>query len=197
MSYMSRFSVALATALLMGGAVGLAQAQAPDGAPLERSERFERALAAIDVVPDPRRMRQAIPDVRERLEAAARQPDRPRYERKRAITLMSGYPDDRTRASLRELASHADPDIRRAALYTLARTFGQPGDAALVARVMEATRDPDEGARRWAVRALRWIEHPEAGRALRELMRAEDASTRELAEYVLGRRAQRFGEPAR
>lgn len=153
------------------------------------ADRFERMLSAIDIVPSRSALDRQWPDAHKRLIQAATNDKRRGYTRNRAISLLSFFPAAGTRKTLRALCSHAAPEVRRIAVYTLGRTFGVPGTAALVKRIATATRDPQSDVRVFAVRALRWVRHPSAQRLLEALTRQRgDKSLRQLAARTLQRR---------
>lgn len=147
---------------------------------------FDDVLRAIDVVPERASLEQAFPDVRDRLEAAARDGSRSTYERHRAVTLLLQYPDARTRAYLAALSkdSTQPAEVRKMAVYTYGRTFGDSSVPDVVRFVASFLNDEPVVAQ-WAVRALRWVEHPEAAEILNRV-----AKTRPELE-VVARRALR------
>lgn len=156
---------------------------------LAQTDDFDRdVLLAYEAVPTAAGLVAAYPDARERLEAVAQDADRSMYERKRATTLMSLFADARARTFLEGLGATAEnPRLRRTALYTLARTFGQRPDAALVARVLAATKDADADVRHWAARSLRWVNDVAAVRELRQLEKSPDRKLAGIARLALKR----------
>lgn len=184
------------------GAVASAGAPAPrpaptDAAPTDADARFEGLLKAIDVLADRAGLDRAWPDARERLLRAAGEVDRDDWTRIRAVAFLSFYPDAGVREALLALADAPRVEVRRMALYTAARTFGAPGDPALVAAVERALGDDAISVREHAVRSLRWIDHPAAGRALARVEAGERPELRELARLTTTRRAQRLASPRR
>lgn len=153
-------------------------------------------LRSIDVVPASRaELERSLPDAQAQLIAAAKDATRDTYTRLRAIAFVSFYPDATTRAALVELAKAPAPDIRRAAVYSLGRTFGAiagdpvaRGIADLVADVAE--RDADAAVREHAVRALRWVDDPAAAARLERIGKARPELA-ELVKTTLERRAKR------
>lgn len=154
--------------------------QAPD---------FDRVvLGAIDTVPTRAQLDATFPDARERLEAAALDEARGTYARQRAITLLSLYPDARTRAFLEALLADGKPEARKIAVYTLGRGFGIAADARLVETITNViAREQDAVVREWAVRSLRWVAHKDARRALRELAAGADPQLAKIAALALRR----------
>ena len=154
---------------------------APEAAAQHQPD-FERdILGAFDIVPT-RAELDATPNVRDRLEGAALNADLTLYVRHRAITLMSFYPDARTRAFLEAQLLHASVEIRRRmAVYTLGRAFGLQADALLVARLASVIETDEPRVAEWAVRALRWVDHEDAVRILRHVAAGEDARLSALA----------------
>ena len=161
----------------------------------ETDKKFERMLKAVDTVPMKAQLDEAWPDAEVRLMRAAADPARDTWTRARAMSLLSLYPSDATRAFLEGMMRASDvPRLRQVATYTLGRAFGAPGDAELVAAIVQMTRDPDEKVRRRAVRALRWIDLDAARVALEALAKdTTDAELSKLARYVLERREARLG----
>lgn len=154
----------------------------------ERS--FTEVLAAIDTVPTREALDAAYPDAVQRLMDASRDASLGIYARHRAITLLSLYPTQETRAFLETLSVEArDPEIRKMAVYTVGRAFGTPGDAALVAFVERATQDETPTVREWAVRSLRWIAHPAAESLLLKLARVDHPMLQAIAKRALRKRA--------
>lgn len=155
-------------------------------------------LASIDTMPaDITHLEAISPTIRGDLEVAAADPARSLYERRRALLFLSHWPDARTRAWLEQsMVDEAMKPLRSSTVYLLARAYGQPGDEGLVALVDTATRDEDPEVRDRAVRALRWIDHAEAGRVLETLRYSPDGDLRHLAEHTLRRRDKRLGATA-
>lgn len=182
-----------AVALL--GALSLAPAALAAGAPSDRDAAFERVLNGFETVPTRVGLERAFPDARARLLAAATDASRrDGWPRQRAITLLNLYRDAGVRAALEGLSGDALPRVRRMAVYTLGRSFGQPGDAKLVETVKAAVADPEPDVRDLAVRALRWIQHPAARATLASLAKSHpDSGVRRLAKVTLERWAKRWG----
>jgi len=150
-------------------ALGVASAPstfaAPEPAPRTRSVRD--LLSAIDVVPPDRAsLERAFPNARAELLAIARDGSQSDWTRLRAVSLLSFFPEAATKAALVELGRDARVEVRRAALYTLGRSFGSI-DASVVPIIADAAeRDPDASTREHAVRALRWVDADVADEAL-------------------------------
>ncbi len=142
-------------------------------------------LRSIDTVPTRAQLDETWPDARARLMKAATDTDRNVYERHRAITLLSLYPDSKTRSALTELAASESAEIRKMAVYTAARTFGTPGDANLVSFVRRFVRDDNPEVREWAVRGLRWVDHAQAREVLESVLAADDAALKPVARRAL------------
>lgn len=141
---------------------------------------FERdVLRSIDTVPTRAQLDANFPQARAQLEAAALDTKHEMWIRHRAITLLSHYPDVRSRAFLGRLLDDPDHHVRRMAVYTLGRTFGQQADTELLERLGEVLRnDPSEEVVKWAIRSLRWVHHPEATRLLTTLAKRDDVKGR-------------------
>ncbi len=159
----------------------------------EESPDFGAMLEGIDVVPTRAQLEETWPDAQARMVLAATEGEG--WQRKRAISLLSLFPTPETRVVLQGLLANADAEVRRDAVYTLARAFGRPGDEALVAEVLRVARgDASEAVRQHAVRGLRWVDHAAAAQALLLLAESEgDLSS--LAGRVYNRRVKRLRTP--
>ena len=185
-------AAALTLALTLSSDGGRAIAASPTPSP---EALFESFLKAIDVVPASRAdLEQAFPDARARLLAAAGEDARDEWTRTRAIAFLGFYPDAGVRAALVGLAEHRHPEVRKRAVYQLARSFGQPGDAALLALVDRATGDADSRVAEAAVRGLRWVDAAGAKASLERIAASDRApkAMRSLARFTLERRAKRL-----
>lgn len=176
------------------------------------AQRFELLLETIDVVPNSREAFEAsFPDAQKRLDAAARDILRSTWQRVRAVTMLSYFPDASTRATLEALAVapaanlsavekaraiSADKEVRRQALYTLGRAFGPTGDTSLV-RFIEAriAAEPTVEVREHALRSLRWVDHDEARAALVRLSEKGPVELRPLAKQTMVKRDARLVSP--
>lgn len=203
------------SALTLSAAPALAHEPAPRDGAAERSqhtveERFELLLQTIDVVPESREaFEAAFPGARERLDAAARDTRRTTWQRVRALTMLSYFPEVATRQTLELLATppsdklsqaeraralSADVEVRRQALYTLGRAFGPAADAALV-RFIESriSSDPSREVREHGLRSLRWVDDGEARAALSRLATHKELG--KLAAEVQKKRDTRLASP--
>lgn len=170
----------------------------PDGPAKVERDAFEAMLSTIDVVPPDRESLLAtFPEAWERLDAAARDDARDDWTRLRAISMLSYFPEARTRMTLEAVARAKSPEIRRQAVYTLGRSFGETADATLVRFVASFARDPEPAVREHAIRSLRWVDAREAEVALGELGRTGSPSDRKLAAATLDKRKQRLASPRR
>lgn len=159
-------------------------------------DRFDAMLRQIDVVPPDRAaLEAAFPDAWQRLDAAARDGGRDTWSRLRAVSLLSFFPEPRTRATLEALSADADKEVRRQAIYTLGRGFGPTADLALVRFIEAHAADRDAAVAEHAVRSLRWVDHPEAALALTRLADKGPATLRALAKTTLDKRAARLLAP--
>ena len=157
---------------------------------------LDAVLGMIDGLPDAAALGAAWPDAPARLAAAAANPARSRYERERATSLLSLYPEPSTDVLLLALISGDDADVRTMARYTRSRTFGATLDATWVAQ-LEAVAVAGRGRESsYAVRSLRWCDAPEADTALSRLSDSADASMAALAQSIRVRRVQRLGLPS-
>ncbi|MEO1271675.1 MAG: HEAT repeat domain-containing protein, partial [Myxococcota bacterium] len=156
----------------------------------------KESSGAVDVVPTRAQLDANWTHADQRLMQAATDPTRDIWRRARALSLLSFYPTDTTRAFLlRMMDLNVEPRLRQVATYTLGLTFGTPGDPELVAQMVTMTQDPDDKVRRRAVRTLRWIDHPNAEDALKAIAKGSaDDELSKLAAYVLQRRHDRLGK---
>lgn len=177
----------------------LAAPPTPTTAPSEQvgePDRFDAMLRQIDVVPaDRAALEAAFPDAWARLDAAAREVARDEWSRLRAVSLLSFFPEARTRTTLESLAADPDQEIRRQAIYTLGRGFGTNADLALVRFIEARAADRAAEVAEHAVRSLRWVDHPEAALALDRLATKGPATLRTLAKTTLDKRAARLATP--
>jgi HEAT repeat protein len=189
-----KWTFAALAALGLVSTAGLAARHAAADSSVAAQDDFEVLLNAIDQVPDSADgLVKRWPDARERLMAAAQDDARRGWTRLRAISLLSFFPDEGVRLTLDRLGNHSDAEVRRAGLYTLGRTYGVPGDAALVARLRVGIADPNPEVQAHCVRALRWVNHIDALTALEELAKTHaNPALRTLAERTLAKRAQRI-----
>lgn len=176
-------------AVLALGGVGVA---APPVTP--EDARFDTMLRAIDVVPPDRAaLEEAFPDAWERLDRAAREAERDTWSRLRAVSLLSYFAGEpRTRSTLEAVATDRDREIRRQAVYTLGRSFGPSADAALVRFIEGYTADAEVAVAEHAVRALRWVDHQDAGRVLERLATRGPAHLKTLARTTIDKRTKRL-----
>ncbi len=187
-------------AMVVALQVVLGRAASADEPTDQRSDdaRFEELLRAIDVVPPDRGALEAIfPDAWARLDRAARQDERDTWSRIRAVSLLSYFPEARTRATLEALAGVADKEVRRQAIYTLGRGFGAVADRALVRFIEARTGDAEPEVAAHAVRSLRFVDHPEAKLALERIADKGPAGLRTLARTTIDKRELRLKEPKR
>ncbi len=181
---------ALALSLLILAA-NAATAQASPQTPEDRA--FARLLRSIDVIPASRgALERMFKDAHQRLMRAAKDDALGTYERVRAITLLSFFVEPETRVTLEALATRGDQHVRRWSIYTVGRTFGSPGDAALVRLVETVTADPQPEVSHHAVRTLRWIDHAAAGALLERLVGSERKAIARLARLTARKRAKRL-----
>lgn len=194
------FRLLTTLATLSGAGFATAVASAYEGAPPTETveARFEAMLRAIDVVPpNAVALTAAFPDAHARLLAAAADEARDDWTRQRAVSLLSFFPVDTTRAALVEIAQTGRAGPRAVALTTLGRTFG-PLAPRLPDPVLEALRAglsaADADVRDRAVRALRWVKDVRAEALLDEA--GGRSELRRLVDVTRARRA-RLLSPAR
>lgn len=128
-------------------------------------------LLPIDTIPTAQWLDATFDDPQGQLIEAAKTSTS--YERRRAITLLSLYPNARTRDALQSLVATGDSDTRSFAIYTLGRMYGPVADDALVKLVIEHTAVTDAEVAKWATRALRWLASPDAVKHLEAMSRAD------------------------
>ncbi len=157
-------------------------------------DAINAALRAIDTVPSAEALLKATEDAPQLLAATAQNQEADEYTRTRAVSLLSMFPTASTRSLLLSI-SRVDPApaIRDMAIYTVARTFGAPGDEELVALLADAVFENNSAnSRDNAVRGLRWIDHPNAEELLAKLKESNEEDLRQLAAYVDLKRERRM-----
>ncbi len=173
-----------------------AYAGGPHPTPTSPADSFELMLRSIDVVPPDRAsLEKTFPEAWVKLDAAAREEGRDTWTRIRAISLLSYFPEARTRTTLEAVSRSKDPEIRRQAVYTLGRSFGATADAALVTFITSFAADPVPAVREHAIRSLRWVDASEAEVALRDLTKQGAPDLRKLAQTTLDKRLERMKSP--
>lgn len=189
----------MASAMLAPGSVAFAAPEKESAAETKDADtRFAELLAAIDVVPaDREALERAFPDIQVRLQAAAKDSALPFYSRYRAVSLLSFFPEEGIAQSLRGLSEDENPELRRIAIYTLARTFGATADVDLVRFLERKTQDPVADVAEHAIRALRWVDHKEIVPVLERLRLQAPKAQRALVEDVIQRRDARLKGPRR
>lgn len=135
-----------------------------DAAPLPRALLDQ--LHGIDTVPTADELLAIDPEVVDRLYEAARDDELDGYARARAISLLSQLPTPRSLALLTDLALVGPDELRSVAIYTAGRAFGQKDPDAALSLVQAFVDAGSVRVRQYAIRALRWIDRPEATRAL-------------------------------
>jgi HEAT repeat protein len=196
----SLFSIPTIALLTILGTTSVpALASAPRPSPTSpASDPFELMLRSIDVVPPDRAsLEKTFPDAWVKLDAAARDEARDTWTRIRAISMLSYFPEGRTRATLEAVSQSKDPEIRRQAVYTLGRAFGATADAALVRFVASFAKDSVPAVREHAIRSLRWVDAAEAETTLRDLTKQGAPELRKLAQVTLEKRLERMKSPRR
>jgi len=157
-------------------------------------ESLETQVLSIDTVPSRAQLDAHGPGVQSRLIMMAMDPNQEIWARVRALNALSAYPNQASRTTLLILAQNPHTTLRGQALYTLARTFGKPGDARLVEHLKEALHDDQKQVRQLALRGLRWVDDPAAGTLLNMLSSDTDSPLARLARHVQQRRAERLAQ---
>ena len=126
----------------------------------------------------------------QRLISAANEHARDNYTRSRAISFLSFFAEAKNvRPSLEQLITDKKARIRGISVYTLARTFGDPGDTALVDSIEASVKDSVRDVKTFAIRSLRWVRHPSAVKSLERIAKtAPEKSLRTLANRTLKKR---------
>ena len=171
-----------------------AHASSADRDAVAERASFETFLKSIDIVPSSREaFVERFPSARAWLLEASADEARDTWTRRRALTLLSFFRDGGVRSHLSSQSMSDSAQTREWALYTLAKTFGVPGDAELVDFVIDRiAADPSSDVRLRGVRALRWIDHPAAGAELERLEASAVEPVRKLARHVRSRRLARL-----
>lgn len=181
--------------LALSAAVATGQTADPhDHAVRAPASGLDAALRAIDTLPTRAQLEAAVTNPVAGLADAALDDSRPRYERERAITLLSLFDAAQSRPVLEALAAYDDADIRTMATYTLVRAFQAEVGADWVPHLEEIARTADDREAEYAVRALRWVDAPAADGALARLA-ASGGERGELAATIRQRRLER-GAPS-
>lgn len=186
-------------ASLAGAPLIPTSAHAEPSRPTTQESRFEALLDAIDVVPpDGAALLAAFPDAEARLLSVAEDARRSTWHRQRALSLLSFLPSERTRGAVLTLCDDPNRDLAGLATYTLGRAFGSSLSARELAllerRALDTAPDRADQADQ-AVRALRWVDHPEAQRILTRVITETKASRPErsrLAATTQSRRQARL-----
>lgn len=132
--------------------VGSAVAHDHDG-------EIDAVLKAIDVVPTRAQLDKNIENAQERMIQAMNDTKRNDYERQRAITLLSLYPNQKTKDALLEgFRTFANPQLKKYTVYTLARTFGEASDDSIRQAVAQAKTDENIDVRKFAKLAEKYLQ---------------------------------------
>jgi HEAT repeat protein len=150
---------------------------------------FEQMLRSIDTVPTRPSMEKRWPNILDRLLVASHEKKRDTYTRSRAVSLLSFFPNTTTRSALKSLSTNSHSRVRSISIYTLARTFGDPGDDNLLQTIEARFKDSVQDVQAQAIRGLRWVRHPRAVELLTEASKnGTDNMLKRLAEKTLQRR---------
>ncbi len=180
---MKRF-ICFATTLLVLAIVQPAAAEESK----DRSE-MHQVLSSIDTIPTRDALQERFPAGEGLLVEIALDQQENFYLRKRATTLLSFYKSVEAARGLQKIATN-DEKLRPFAVYTLARTFGDTADAALVGRVSAFLDDSNPEVREWTLRGLRWMRHADAKTALEKFLQGDHpeklhkVAERSLARWV-------------
>ena len=154
--------MALVAGLMCLASVAIAQddSKAPSS---QASQKFDLLLKSIDTIPTRAELDQNYVDAQGLLIAGMNDANRTEYERQRALTLLSFYPNGQTRQAL-TLVFKNDPNdqLRKYALYTLARSFGETADRSLVELVGQGLQDESDDVRKFARLSVKYLKHPAA-----------------------------------
>jgi len=151
-------------------------------------------LQMIDVVPTRAALDAAADDALAVLIEIA-QAAEPGYQRDRAISLLSMYVDDpRAWSTLQTLVASDDVAVRRLALYTAGRAFGETPRAHEVATLLAAVAatEAEVAVLEHLCRALAWVDDAQAHATLAELTQHALPSVAELATRSVVTWGQRF-----
>ena len=173
----------LLTALLLSASSVAVAEDAPDA-------RFEVVLKALDVIPTRANLDAQFPDAQDRLIASATDESRSLYERQRAISLTSLYPNAKTQNFLTQLTASDDAEMRRIAYYTLGRAFGAIADDALVAVLGKGLSDKNAKVQQYTARALRYVQNERAAELLRGAASSSDVTLASIAKRALEKRVR-------
>lgn len=187
---------------LAGAALGLLclVCTAPDAARADARDHdraLMQVLAAYDSLPSTEQLDIRFPRLVDDLVRVAEDESLLSGVRVRAVALLGTRPASAlARATVRRFAESApDPLLRRASIHTLARAWGASLDATERSLVLRAADDTDVGVRSVAVRALAFVPHDDAARALDRLSRGRDPGLARLAARTKRARLARPAPP--
>lgn len=120
---------------------------------------IDEVLKAIDVVPTRAQLDHNLKNAQERIIHAMNDTKRNEYERQRAITLLSLYPNQKTKDALLEgFRTFENPQLKKYTIYTLARTFGEASDDSIRQAIAQAKNDESLDVRKFAKLAEKYLQ---------------------------------------
>ena len=139
------------------------------GDDLDDATAFHHMVRGIDVLPNRATMEERWPDALQRLIAFALDEDVPEYERWRATSLLTNFPESEAQDALLKLTDTEEPRIRSMAYYVLGTTFLEDGDDALLAELKTGLDDDEQRVRADVVRSFGWTNNEDAHQILRDI----------------------------
>jgi len=131
-------------------------------------------LAGIDTLPTRADLERVADDPQLALVKVALDHTMPLYERRRATSLLSFFPDAASEAYLTLIAAtSAAPRVRWMAVYTYVRRFGELKPDRVVGYARDVLKSPIPTDREAAARGLRWVPSEKATAVLESAARLE------------------------
>jgi hypothetical protein len=147
-------------------------------------------LNGIDVVPNAADLTRAAPDPQAALFAVALDASLNLYPRRRAVSLLSAFPDATSEAYLTLVATAvSNARVRYMAVYTYVRGWAERSPRRVTDYAETVLASPLALDREAAVRGLRWVAGPRALALLKDAERVEtDRTTRAAIRRALATR---------
>lgn len=125
----------------------------------DHAPKLLELLRGIDSTPNAAELQAVSRDPVAALFGVASDSDLAIYERRRAVSLLSRFPTERSAGLLQTIAVlQVEPKIRGLAIYTYVRGWGTREPKAVMAYCRGALASPVEADREAAARGLRWVD---------------------------------------
>lgn len=140
----------------------------------DHAPRLMQLLRGIDTVPTAADLVKVTEHPESALFAVAMDADLGRYERRRAVSLLSHFDTKTSEAFLVVIASAARQEkVRAMAIYTYVRGWAERAPKRVVIYARTTLNSSEVGDREAAARALRWVPTPAAEALLDEKLKTE------------------------